>query len=302
MQLTDEHDESGRRIPVDIPNSGFNVALDTLILAISQHAMLDFLEGERVAVNARGYIDVDPETFETSVPGVYAGGDVANDGPATIVKAAAAGKAIANSILGNAATRSESATACNGAVAAPDLAELLLQRSRRQRRVRAPQTSVDDRQNYREVMLTYSSEQAHVEAARCLQCHRFCSICVGVCPNLALFTYRTDQCEQPYQVAVLADLCNECGNCTTFCPTSGAPYRDKPRLYLDRGEFEAQQDNAFMIFRDGDRWSVDARQHGTTKHLELNGGQENVDELHTAMYTLLKGVQQSMPFLPTCEG
>jgi putative selenate reductase len=301
MQLTDERDASGRRIPADVPDSEFNVALDTLILAISQHAMLDFLEGERIAVNARGYIDVDPETFETSVPGVYAGGDVANDGPATIVKAAAAGKAIANSILGDAATSSEAAAAPESALADPEPAGLLRRRSRRQRRVRAPQTRVDDRQNYREVMLTYSDEQAHVEAARCLQCHQFCSICVGVCPNLALFTYRTNLREQPYQVAVLADLCNECGNCTTFCPTSGAPYRDKPRLYLDRGDFEAQQDNAFMIFRDGDRWSIDARRHGTTEHFELNGGRENVDAPHTAMYTLLNGVQQSKPFLPTCE-
>jgi putative selenate reductase len=263
--------------------------------------MLDFLEGERIAVNARGYIDVDPETFTTSVPGVYAGGDVANDGPATIVKAAAAGKAIANSILGNVATSSGTATQRESAIDDPDLAGLLRRRSRRQRRVRAPQTSVDKRQNYREVMLTYSDEQAQVEATRCLQCQEFCSVCVGVCPNLALFTYRTNLCEQPYQVAVLADLCNECGNCTTFCPTSGAPYRDKPRLYLDRGDFEAQQDNAFMIFRDGDRWSIDARQHGTTEHFELNGEQENVDAPHAAMYTLLKGVQQSKPFLPTCE-
>ncbi len=274
-----------------------------MILAISQHAMLDFLEGEGIAVNARGYIDVDPVTFETSVPGVYAGGDVANEGPATIVKAAAAGKAIANCILGNAVTRSgsESAGKPENAAADLDIAGLLRRRSRRQRRVRAPQTSVANRQNHREVMLTYSSEQAHLEAARCLQCQEFCSICVGVCPNLALFMYRTDLCEQPYQVAVLADLCNECGNCTTFCPTSGAPYRDKPRLYLDRGDFEAQHDNAFMIFRDGDSWSIDARQHGTTEHLELNDGQENVDAPHAAMYTLLKGVQQSQPFLPTCE-
>ena len=85
-----------------------------------------------------------------------------------------------------------------------------------------------------------------------------CGICVSVCPNLAMFSYRTTDREQPYQVAVLADLCNECGNCTTFCPTAGAPYRDKPRLYLHRDDFEAQADNAFMVSRDGETWSIAA--------------------------------------------
>ena len=42
-----------------------------------RHALED---GEDVAVNDRGYIEADPVTFETSVPGVYAGGDVVNDG------------------------------------------------------------------------------------------------------------------------------------------------------------------------------------------------------------------------------
>jgi putative selenate reductase len=150
-------------------------------------------------------------------------------------------------------------------------------------------------------MLTYSPDQAHAEASRCLDCHTYCSICVGVCPNLALFTYQTDQRDQTYQVAVLADLCNECGNCTTFCPTSGAPYRDKPRLYANRDDFEAQQDNAFMIFRDGSAWSIAARYNGATSHLELDNSENYADEQWAAMQTLLKGVQQSVPFLPVCE-
>ena len=175
------------------------------------------------------------------------------------------------------------------------MGEMLRRRSHRVRRVRAPRTALDDRQNLKEVMLTYSDEQARNEAARCLDCHSFCSICVGVCPNLALFTYQTDRREQPYQVAVLADLCNECGNCTTFCPTSGVPYRDKPRLYLDRTDFEEQHDNAFMIMRHGENWAMDSRRAGRTEHIELNGEQ---DEQHDDMVTLLQGVQQSMPFLP----
>ncbi len=306
MALSDDRDTSGRRIPVELPDSGFDIELDTIILAISQQAVLDFLEGESIELNEHGYIKADPVTFETSVAGIYAGGDVANEGPATIVKAAAAGKAVAASILG---TKKVSVTPLSENVlvtpfpgnrvtdtffvAGTKMGELLRRRSHRVRRVRAPRTALDDRQNFKEVMLTYSDEQARTEAARCLDCHSFCSICVGVCPNLALFTYRTDRKEQPYQVAVLADLCNECGNCTTFCPTSGAPWRDKPRLYLDRADFEEQDDNAFMIMRQGESWAMDARRAGRTEHIEINGEQHDTD-----MYTLLQGVQQSMPFFP----
>jgi putative selenate reductase len=298
MALSDARDASGRRIPIEIPggteDAEFDLELDTLILAISQQAELDFLDGQSIELNDRGYIKADPVTFETSVPGVYAGGDVANEGPATIVKAAAAGKAIAKSILNKS---SGTMTFIPGIkVTVPkSVPELLRRRSHRVRRVRAPRTAVDDRQNFREVMLTYSAEQARVEAARCLDCHSFCSICVGVCPNLALFTYKTERRMQPYQVAVLADLCNECGNCTTFCPTSGAPYRDKPRCYLNRADFEEQQDNAYMILRDGESWSMDARLAGRTEHIELDG---RPVERQDDMFTLLQGVQQSMPFLP----
>ena len=76
---------------------------------------------------------------------------------------------------------------------------------------------------------------------------------------------------QTLQIAVLTDFCNECGNCTTVCPTSGDPYKDKPRLYLDRADFEAEKDNAFMVFEDG---SMEGRWSGETHRLSVNGSVE----------------------------
>ena len=70
---------------------------------------------------------------------------------------------------------------------------------------------------------------------------------------------------------MLTDFCNECGNCTTACPTSGDPYKDKPRLYLDQADFEAEKDNAFMMFADG---SIEGRWNGETHRLSLNGAVE----------------------------
>ena len=349
MVFAGDRDASGRKIPHEVADSDFEVPLDTLIMAISQHAVLDFFDNEQIALNNRGYIEVDPVTFETSVPGVYAGGDVVNEGPASIVKAAAAGKAIANSILGHHSPDDEAAE--NAPV---DPVPLLRQRAHREWRIPAPLTPLEDRHNFKEVVLTYSEQQARAEAARCLNCDSYCSLCVGVCPNLALQTYRTEPFEvllpklslagneiridpgakyrvgQPFQIAVLTDFCNECGNCTTFCPTSGQPYRDKPRLYLDRRDFAEQEDNAFMVFRDGNQWTMDARWQGTTHRIELNGKLDYTGPLFrarvnpatfeveqaepigsgnaadplslehcAAMYVLLQGLRQSMPFLPT---
>jgi len=350
MEYRGERDASGRKIPFEVADSDFEIQLDTLILAISQHAILDFFDEEPVAINQWGYLIADPLTFETSISGVYAGGDVVNDGPSSIVEAAADGKAIAQAILNQQSVESEPMPAF-------DTTELLLKRSRRQWRVPMPHTAPENRHNFNEVVLGYSEQQAQTEAARCLDCHKYCSICVGVCPNLALQTWQTVPFEvrlpvlqpgpngvdvrpgetwrvnQAYQIAVLTDLCNECGNCTTFCPTAGEPYRDKPRLYLERDEFEAQQDNAFMVFREADHWAMDARWQGETHRIELNGkldyhaplfrarldpetfelesidaaaGVGADDELSlepcATMYVLLNGIRQSLPQLPTALG
>ena len=75
-------DATGRRVPFDVPGSAFEVGLDTLIVAIGQRPVLDLFGGARPALTPAGFIAVDPGTLETSIPGVYAGGDVAGAGPA----------------------------------------------------------------------------------------------------------------------------------------------------------------------------------------------------------------------------
>jgi putative selenate reductase len=308
MRYAGDRDASGRKIPHEVAGEDIEVPLDALIMAISQHAVLDFFGDEPVALNDRGYIDADPVTFETSVPGVYAGGDVVNDGPASIVKAAAAGKAIANSILGRSAAADRTPQPRS-----IDTAALQLRRGHREWRVPAPLTPLEDRHDFREVVLTYDDEQARSEASRCLDCDTYCSLCVGVCPNLALLTYETEPAsrgelpQQRFQVAVLADLCNECGNCTTFCPTAGAPYRDKPRLYLDRSEFEAQADNAFMVTQTAGGWAMDARLAHETHRIEVDdrldytAGEPPDSRAGVTLYALLTALRRSMPQLPVAR-
>ena len=285
-----ERDAAGRKVPVDVPGSEFEIGLDTLILAISQHPVLDFFGDQLPELTKGGFIAVDPVTFETSIPGVYAGGDVADRGPSSIVKAAADGKRIAAAIASAFGVPISDPAA--SVATPPDLHALTIRRARREYRVPIQVSALDRRDGFEETVLGYTAEEAQREASRCLDCDTICSLCVGVCPNMALMTYemapvRADLpvlavvggavvatgstpfvVDQRLQIAVLTDFCNECGNCVTACPTSGRPYVDKPRLYLDRADFEAQASNAFMLLGSG---VIEGRFDGTTHRLSANG-------------------------------
>ena len=95
MQLG-EPDESGRRKPIPIEGSEFTREADMVILAIGEMPNLAFLPKE-IELNEDGTVWVDPITMETSLKGVFAGGDAAT-GPATVIEAIKAGKRAAESI------------------------------------------------------------------------------------------------------------------------------------------------------------------------------------------------------------
>jgi glutamate synthase (NADPH/NADH) small chain len=85
-------DSSGRRRPVPVEGSEFFIDADTAIEAIGQGANKVLLSTfPELALNKWGYIDADPKTGATSVPGVYAGGDIVT-GAATVILAMGAGK------------------------------------------------------------------------------------------------------------------------------------------------------------------------------------------------------------------
>jgi len=93
-----EPDASGRRRPVPIKGSEFTINCDTVVVAIGNLAnpiVPDTTPGLRL--NKWGNIDADRETGETSIPGVYAGGDIVT-GAATVIEAMGAGKAAARAM------------------------------------------------------------------------------------------------------------------------------------------------------------------------------------------------------------
>lgn len=90
-----EPDESGRRRPVPIENSEFIIEADTVIEAIGQGSNKVLLSTfPELKLNRWGYIEANPKTGETSIPGVFAGGDIVT-GAATVILAMGAGKVAA---------------------------------------------------------------------------------------------------------------------------------------------------------------------------------------------------------------
>jgi glutamate synthase (NADPH/NADH) small chain len=94
-----EPDESGRRRPIPIEGSEFVIEADMMIQAISQRPDLSWLsENSRFETTRWQTFEVDSETNQTSVPGVFAAGDDVT-GPATVVEAVADARRAAQGIL-----------------------------------------------------------------------------------------------------------------------------------------------------------------------------------------------------------
>ena len=93
-----EPDESGRRRPVPIEGSEFNLPVDTVIIAIGTGANpIIGTTTPGMDTNKKGYIVANAETGATTKPGVFAGGDIVT-GAATVILAMGAGKKAAKAI------------------------------------------------------------------------------------------------------------------------------------------------------------------------------------------------------------
>jgi glutamate synthase (NADPH/NADH) small chain len=93
-----EPDESGRRRPVPVPSSEFEIEADTVVIAVGNgpHPLI-LQTTPGLELNQRGNIVADPKTGATSLRGVYAGGDIVT-GAATVIEAMGAGKRAATAI------------------------------------------------------------------------------------------------------------------------------------------------------------------------------------------------------------
>jgi len=168
MQLG-EYDRDGRRKPVPVEGSEFSLPMDTIISAIGQVPDLSFLPQEWGIVS-QGTIQVDPYTFATAVPGIFAGGDAVT-GPATVIEAITAGREAAISI--DLYLRSK-----NLITDRPPAFSKMVKPGKRPEEELLPQPRVRIRvcdpgsrmNNFEEVELSLTRAQAVKEAGRCLRC------------------------------------------------------------------------------------------------------------------------------------
>jgi len=162
-----EPDASGRKRPVPIKGSEFNIACDTVIAAIGQVPAIP--SGFGLEPVGGGTLKVNPETLATGIDGVFAGGDVAT-GPASVIKAIAAGRKAASSIdkyLDGSGDISEALAETGKASPWFGRDEGFVNKQRE----RQPHLVVERRlSDFSEVELGFPKQRACEEAARCLRC------------------------------------------------------------------------------------------------------------------------------------
>ncbi|MBI5440181.1 MAG: FAD-dependent oxidoreductase [Deltaproteobacteria bacterium] len=182
-----EPDASGRRRPVPVPGSEFVVEADAVVPAIGQAADLSFDRSEPRLVSRGQTLSADPVTFATSLPGVFAGGDAVS-GPATVIKAVAAGKEAALSIgryfRGEDLAAGRGRDWTRGVADGADVSGVP-RAPRMEPPVVAPSVR---RESFREVAGRIPEEMARSEAERCLSCGicSECYQCVDACVAKAI--------------------------------------------------------------------------------------------------------------------
>lgn len=175
-----EPDASGRRRPVPVEGSEFDIEADYILAAIGQKTDIDFLEdinsnvksGELKA-NKWGDIDADPKTLQTGVPSIFAAGDGVT-GPATLIEAIAQAN-IAWVSCHQYLMKQKIKPPKKKFISRKDNFKKqeqidYLGRYKSQLREEMPVLHANDRVNYKEVELGYSEEQAVTETRRCFEC------------------------------------------------------------------------------------------------------------------------------------
>jgi len=105
---------------------------------------------------------------------------------------------------------------------------------------------------WRKHLVVAPEKSAEKEAERCLECNLLCNKCVDVCPNRANIAIKVqgEAFRDFYQILHFDDFCNECGNCTVFCPYSGLPYRDKFTLFSNPESMANSSNPGIFINKD----------------------------------------------------
>ena len=258
-----EKDASGRCRPIATDET-YTMACDVMITAIGEYPDKEKLTWFGVPVNEKGWPITDKATKETEVEDVYAIGDV-QSGPSTVVQciasARAAVEAAIDKILGPEDEEDEGCEcghdhgvdeACEDDDFDDDDEELSdLDNEELTQAEDEYFAEIAEKKSRILVSKDFDDKKfAETEAHRCMECSYICNKCVDVCPNranVAIDVRNTGVFSDPFQILHLDAYCNECGNCETFCPYDGGPYRKKFTLFSRNDDFLNSENSGFFV-------------------------------------------------------
>jgi NADPH-dependent glutamate synthase beta subunit-like oxidoreductase len=255
-------DASGRRRPVPIKGSEFDLEVDTVVPAFGQYSDASWLQAEELGleVNRYGIPLVDFDSWMTNVPGLFAGGDY-TQGSRNLISAIGDGRDAAGAInryLGGIDKPAEAAEE----VELPDYRRGMVDNYESIGHNLIPSLPLKQRySNTREAELGYTPEQAVMQARRCLQCQLnimidpsiciLCSGCVDICPYDCIsmeglsrvvkgdaMHQSTENWQGGADMIIDEEKCIRCGLCVVRCPTDA----------ISMVQFEVSSPN--------DRWTV----------------------------------------------
>lgn len=230
-----EPDASGRRKPVPTGETE-EVPADLVVASLGEKVDGGFYASIGLTVDGKDCPVLDPETMESNIKGVYVVGDGAK-GPATVVEAIRDARKAADAIGGMKV--SETVTIDGGYERSISKRGIILESS------------------------CYEKEDK-----RCLECGSFCGVCTEVCPNRANVLIHADGFKMP-QILHIDYMCNECGNCRSFCPYDSAPYKDKLTLFATEADFENSENQGFVV-TDKDAGHFKVRLDGKVSELSIS--------------------------------
>ena len=207
-----EPDETGRRSPVK-SGEQFTIPCDMVISAVGEQVDAELMAANGIEMERKG------PAFETNIPGVYCAGD-AHRGPATVVEGIADAACFAEIVIGHPHIYDIPAEA--------DVTEF-------------------DAQSKKGVLSMAS--KCVCDGERCLQCSTVCENCVDSCPNRANVVIK--MADGSHEIVHVDKMCNECGNCTQFCPYASEPCHDKFTLFQTKEDMD-ESENYGVLFEDDD--------------------------------------------------
>lgn len=240
MKLADM-DASGRRAVI---STGEKKVFDvnTVIAAVGEKADTEFFIRNRINVSDRGNALLNSETLESSNKNVYLIGDCMK-GPATIVEAIADAIKVARSIA--------------------------------QKEVAPENAPIKDIEHIYTIKGVLEDRKGDAkEGDRCLNCAVVCENCVEVCPNRANVSIRT-QGSDMQQIIHIDYMCNECGNCKSFCPYDSAPYLDKLTYFETEEDFKDSTNEGFRVIQGNE---VELRYLGNIMKFKISDPNPEVEE------------------------